>query len=66
VVTASIAIRRSRREFAWRAALIPVLAAAVAVLVLALPGLAPALRDHLGVRLPMARCSRSWAWPPPA
>src|SRR3984957_15299547 len=54
VVTAGIAIRRSRREFAWRAALVPVLAAAVAVLVLALPGLAPPLRDHLGLRLPMA------------
>jgi quinol monooxygenase YgiN len=54
LVTAGIAIRRSRREFAWRAALIPVLAAAVAVLVLALPGLAPALRDHLGLKLPLS------------
>src|ERR1700689_763125 len=32
VVTVGIAIRRSRREFAWRAALGPVLAAAVSVL----------------------------------
>jgi quinol monooxygenase YgiN len=54
VVTVAIAIRRSRREFAWRAALIPVIAAGVAVLVLALPGLAPALRDHLGLKLPLA------------
>jgi len=54
VVTGGIAVRRSRREFAWRAALLPVLAAAVAVLLLALPGLAPALRDHLGLRLPLA------------
>jgi quinol monooxygenase YgiN len=54
LVTAGIAIRRSRREFAWRAALAPVLAAAVAVLALALPGLAPALRDHLGLKLPLA------------
>jgi quinol monooxygenase YgiN len=54
VVTVGIAIRRSSREFAWRAALIPVIAAGVAVLLLALPGLAPALRDHLGLKLPLA------------
>ena len=48
-----MAIRRSGREFAWRAALAPVIAAGVAVLVLALPGLAPALRDHLGLKLPL-------------
>jgi quinol monooxygenase YgiN len=54
LVTAGIAVRRSRREFAWRAALLPVLAAAAAVLLLALPGLAPALRDHAGLKLPMA------------
>src|ERR1700729_482463 len=53
-VTVVIAIRRSGREFAWRAALAPVIAAGVAVLVLALPGLAPALRDHLGLKLPMS------------
>ena len=52
-VTVGIAIRRSGREFAWRAALAPVIAAGVAVLALALPGLAPALRDHLGLRLPL-------------
>jgi quinol monooxygenase YgiN len=52
-VTVGIAIRRSSREFAWRAALAPVIAAGVAVLVLALPGLAPALRDHLGLKLPL-------------
>jgi quinol monooxygenase YgiN len=52
-VTVVIAIRRSGREFAWRAALAPVIAAGVAVLVLALPGLAPALRDHLGLKLPL-------------
>ena len=53
VIAAGIALRRSRREFAWRAALIPVLAAGIAVLALALPGVAPALRDHLGLKLPM-------------
>jgi quinol monooxygenase YgiN len=53
VVTVGIAIRRSRREFAWRAALFPLLAAGVAVLVLALPGLDPALKDHLGLSLPL-------------
>jgi quinol monooxygenase YgiN len=52
-VTVGIAIRRSGREFAWRAALAPVIAAGVAVLTLALPGLAPALRDHLGLKLPL-------------
>jgi quinol monooxygenase YgiN len=52
-VTVGIAIRRSGREFAWRAALAPVIAAGVAVLALALPGLAPALRDHLGLKLPL-------------
>nr|MDQ2877257.1 hypothetical protein [Actinomycetota bacterium] len=52
-VTVGIAIRRSGREFAWRAALAPVIASGVAVLVLALPGLAPALRDHLGLKLPL-------------
>src|SRR5580704_4999420 len=52
-VTVVIAIRRSGREFAWRAALAPVIAAGVAVLVLALPGLAPALRDHLGLKVPL-------------
>ena len=54
VITVGIAIRRSRREFAWRAALLPVLAAGIAVLVLALPGLAPALNDHLGLSLPLS------------
>src|SRR5580698_5671285 len=52
-VTVGIAIRRSGREFAWRAALAPVIAAGVAVLALALPGLAPALPDHLGLKLPL-------------
>ncbi|HEY6480578.1 MAG TPA: hypothetical protein VIZ00_11140, partial [Streptosporangiaceae bacterium] len=52
-VTVGIAIRRSGREFAWRAALAPVIAAGVAVLALALPGLSPALRDHLSLKVPL-------------
>ncbi|MGH3275055.1 MAG: antibiotic biosynthesis monooxygenase [Streptosporangiaceae bacterium] len=54
VVLMAIAARRSGREFAWRAALAPVIAIGVAVLVLALPGLAPALRDDVGMSLPLA------------
>jgi quinol monooxygenase YgiN len=52
-VTVGIAIRRSGREFAWRAALAPVIASGVAVLALALPGLSPALRDHLSLKVPL-------------
>jgi quinol monooxygenase YgiN len=54
IVTVCFAIGRSRREFAWRAALMPVTAAGLAVLALAVPVLAPALQHHLGVHVPLS------------
>jgi quinol monooxygenase YgiN len=49
-----LTVGRSGSEPAWRRALLPQLAAGVAAGVLALPGLSPALKDHLGLVLPLS------------
>jgi quinol monooxygenase YgiN len=45
---------RPGRDPAWRPVFPPVFAAGIAACLLALPGLAPALQDHLGITLPLA------------
>jgi quinol monooxygenase YgiN len=47
-------VAASRRDRAWRGALLAVTCVVLAVLVLAIPGVAPALSTHLGVTLPIS------------